>query len=334
MGGPKHNSNQTWWIPITYTALEHRLISSFESTINGGFWLHSHEYELGLFDVESDMPVVFNIQYSGYYITNYDANNWKMLAKALMSDHKEIHVNNRFQMIHDSYMLAKHGYLPDYSILIQIVEYLDKETEYMPLYMAKEILGDKDIGVTLRTKLQRMFQNQYERVGTKLFENNTWSQDMTQSVIVAAACSVKDGKCYRDAKDLVEENMKCSQQNSGNCPQSINKNIRQQIMSAVNRHDCGIFGNYITSLMETADDAHIRKEMTEAMCVCNDPEILTNFLLKYGTKEMENNIELIDLMRENDFFKEALDTLLKDDKLAQDQKEKFRSLSKPDMRKP
>ena len=67
----------------------------------------------------------------GYYIVNYDRESWKSIGKQLREDHTAIDVANRAQILHDAFTLAKAGYL-DYELVLELTQYLDKETEYVP----------------------------------------------------------------------------------------------------------------------------------------------------------------------------------------------------------
>ena len=72
-----------------------------------------------------------NATTSGYYIVNYDKAGWKLLSKQLLEDHTKIDVANRAQILHDAFVLAKAGYL-DYELVLELTQYLDKETEHVP----------------------------------------------------------------------------------------------------------------------------------------------------------------------------------------------------------
>lgn len=73
---------------------------------------------------------------SGYYRVNYDDTLWSALETALKSDNFDgIHVLNRAQIVDDALNLARAGQL-SYSTALNIVSYLENETEYYPWYSA------------------------------------------------------------------------------------------------------------------------------------------------------------------------------------------------------
>lgn len=65
---------------------------------------------------------------------NYDDTNWGLIAEYLASENFEkIHVINRAQIVDDAFNLARSGRL-NYSVLLDVLEYVAQETDYVPLY--------------------------------------------------------------------------------------------------------------------------------------------------------------------------------------------------------
>lgn len=90
---------------------------------------------------DSSQWFIFNKQQLGYYRVNYDASNWNALTAALNSDEfNQIHVLNRAQLIDDALNFANGGYL-EYDVLIGILTYLSRETEYTPWYSADRFIS-------------------------------------------------------------------------------------------------------------------------------------------------------------------------------------------------
>ncbi len=71
--------------------------------------------------------------FAGLYRVNYDENNWKLLEQTLANedDYNKIEVLSRVQLLADSLGLAWIGKL-DYERALNIVQYLQHETEYLP----------------------------------------------------------------------------------------------------------------------------------------------------------------------------------------------------------
>ena len=62
---------------------------------------------------------------------NYDITNWRLIITQLLSNHREISVINRAQLIDDSLNIARVSGLP-YATALSLIDYLAKEVEYLP----------------------------------------------------------------------------------------------------------------------------------------------------------------------------------------------------------
>lgn len=130
-----------WHIPLNFATKSH---PEFEDTSISHIFPQSEE----TFEVEASRDhnendwYVFNLQQLGYYRVSYDLKNWQELAKVLNSeDFDKIHVLNRVQLLDDSINFAFGDYL-DYNTVIELVAYLNRETEYTPFAVAEQILTD------------------------------------------------------------------------------------------------------------------------------------------------------------------------------------------------
>lgn len=69
---------------------------------------------------------------AGYYRVNYDNNTWTAIGKALKADsHSNIHTINRAQIVDDILNLARAG-MVDYWQALTVIQYLEKEENYIP----------------------------------------------------------------------------------------------------------------------------------------------------------------------------------------------------------
>ena len=119
-------SDFQWYVPIN--AAYPGDAESFEMT-KPEQWMSMHNQEI-TFTVDS-APYVLNVQETGYYRVNYDAENWEALTDQLFAYPTSIHRLNRAQLLDDSYNLARAGQL-NYSYPLYLSQYIQHEDEYVP----------------------------------------------------------------------------------------------------------------------------------------------------------------------------------------------------------
>lgn len=138
-----------WWVPLSYTT---QAVQDFNNTAPKA-WMECGKNGESLPKTIQDLPgpdqwVIFNTQLSTLYKVNYDAQNWKLLIETLTNgDFERIHVINRAQLIDDALYLAWTGE-QDYEIAMRLIEYLQREREYLPWKSAFENL--KRVGRIVR----------------------------------------------------------------------------------------------------------------------------------------------------------------------------------------
>ncbi|KAH8358907.1 hypothetical protein KR093_003226 [Drosophila rubida] len=130
-----------WWVPISYTTQGQQ---DFNNTAPKA-WMECDKNGGVLPKTISELPgndqwVIFNTQLSTLYKVNYDERNWKLLIETLTNgEFERIHVINRAQLIDDALYLAWTGE-QDYEIAMRLVEYLQRERQYLPWKSAFENL--------------------------------------------------------------------------------------------------------------------------------------------------------------------------------------------------
>uniref|UniRef100_A0A3P9JI92 Aminopeptidase n=1 Tax=Oryzias latipes TaxID=8090 RepID=A0A3P9JI92_ORYLA len=124
LSNPKHvvdrtsEFNYTWFVPITWMK---------NGKEEQKYWLLSKEdMALG----PSDW-LVANINLTGFFRVNYDAENWERIFNKLNSRHEDIPLLSRAQIIDDAFNLADLE-MVNMTVALRTTSYLDKEVEYMP----------------------------------------------------------------------------------------------------------------------------------------------------------------------------------------------------------
>jgi aminopeptidase N len=116
-----------WYIPISYATASNGDFSN--ARFSHYFYLGIDELQITDNSHSNGDWFVFNKQQIGYYRVNYEESNWRALTEVLKSEHENIHILNRVQIIDDAFSLAKAGYI-DYDIPYDIVMYLLHEFDF------------------------------------------------------------------------------------------------------------------------------------------------------------------------------------------------------------
>ncbi|XP_042889263.1 aminopeptidase N-like [Penaeus japonicus] len=194
-----------WWVPLSYTT---ETSPDFETT-KPQRWMMDTEQELTISSLPAkDKWVIFNVQETGYYRVNYDAENWNLIIQQLKDNHESIHVINRAQIIDDVLSLARAGQV-SYDTALSVNAYLGKEVEYVPWYSALNNLGYLENMFTrssgygnLKTYLLDLLIPLYESVG---FDDNLNDPHLDQYKRVKAlswACNLGYQDCVDNSQNL------------------------------------------------------------------------------------------------------------------------------------
>ncbi|XP_076439260.1 endoplasmic reticulum aminopeptidase 1-like isoform X2 [Babylonia areolata] len=115
-----------WKIPVTYctkTNPDRKLV-----------WLKDKEMTLPVTLGEGDW-IKFNLETKGFYRVNYEESLWRLIIQQLKTNISTFSVRDRAGLLDDAFALARVGQL-SYDIVFDLLGYLSKETEYVPLKTA------------------------------------------------------------------------------------------------------------------------------------------------------------------------------------------------------
>lgn len=121
-----HDDKTLWPLPITYATKE----ADFENTKPQIVTTLTHKITIP--DPKALPYFILNNQQVGYYRVNYDPDNWSKIKEALQSENfGGIHVLNRAQIVDDLFNLARADFVT-FDFALDILDYLQGETEYAP----------------------------------------------------------------------------------------------------------------------------------------------------------------------------------------------------------
>ncbi|NXG43321.1 AMPN Aminopeptidase, partial [Psilopogon haemacephalus] len=114
--------NYTWIVPISWMTNQNKAER---------LWLNGSSGTFDKFKVSGPNWLLLNLNVSGYFRVNYNAENWEQLLNQLSSQRQLIPVINRAQIIDDAFNLARASYV-DVTLALNTTRFLSQETEYMP----------------------------------------------------------------------------------------------------------------------------------------------------------------------------------------------------------
>jgi len=192
-----------WHVPLTYV---------FEDSPQDPkmTWMNISSDEVE-FSWPANKWIKGNFKQVGYYRVHYDDDNWKDLIKQLNDDHNVFTAEDRSSLIDDAFNLARAGYLA-YDIALGTLEYLDRETKYVPWRTALNSLGYLDSILSERPangNFQELIRRKVKPLADKLgWENKTDDkhiQKYLRSTILRSACSAGDKNCIGNATKIFNE---------------------------------------------------------------------------------------------------------------------------------
>ncbi|CAL7935733.1 unnamed protein product [Xylocopa violacea] len=192
-------STYIWHIPITWTNLNN---PNFEYIIVSYWFNESHS----TVQLPSNDLYVINLQQSGFYRVNYDAQTWERIIDFLKSDrYKLIHEINRATLIDDLLNLGKAGRV-NYSIVLSAMQYLRNETNYIPwraffnglTYLQKQFEERDGYGAFVRY-IKSLLEPLYSKLGFDENENDDHVTKLFKSYVRKWACKFDIGDCKSKA---------------------------------------------------------------------------------------------------------------------------------------
>lgn len=121
-------TGSSWWIPINIATAA---LPTIDRT-TPDFWIPANTQTLNQGQVPANEWMLVNKQQTGFYRVLYDTQNYQLLASALSgSDRDKIHLTTRSAIIDDVFDFARTERL-NYTVVFDIIKYLEHEVEYVP----------------------------------------------------------------------------------------------------------------------------------------------------------------------------------------------------------
>ncbi|KAM9066303.1 aminopeptidase N [Sarcophilus harrisii] len=185
------------------------------------------------FKVSGNNWILLNLNVTGYYIVNYDNENWKKLQDQLRTNLSAIPVLNRAQIIHDGFNLARAQHV-NTTLALENTLFLAKEVEYLPWQAALSSLRYFRLMFD-RTEVNTPMQAYMNKQVTPLFEHfktitSNWTQrpptlmeQYNEINAISTACANGVTACEELASSLFRDWMRNPSKNP------IHPNLRSTI---------------------------------------------------------------------------------------------------------
>ncbi|CAC5411232.1 ANPEP [Mytilus coruscus] len=242
--------NYKWWIPVTLTnSGEKKFVKTskdviwFNDTFTGILskkviwfsdtftdrldyfntlqWTFSDITSTQILKEDGTSWVMANIGQYGVYRVNYTEQNWRAIINQLKTNYTVISSINRAQVINDAWSFSRANQL-NADIGLGIVEYLDKEMDYVPRTAANKQLSYLDSMLSKSNyygKFKSMMRNLVVKAYDKFGLNSTGLnhlQSYMRSEVSSIACDFDLPKCITEAKRQFDDWMNNPQENKIN----------------------------------------------------------------------------------------------------------------------
>lgn len=195
--------NYKWHIPLTYV---------FEGSAQDPktTWMNISSDQVE-FNWPAQKWIKGNFKQVGFYRVHYDDDNWKALIVQLDTNPTVFTAADRSSLINDAFSLARAGYLK-YSIALGTLQYLEKETDYVPWKTALNslsffdgILGDRRGNGYYQKFVKSKVKGLADKLGWKNDKNDSHINKYLRSSILSAACRSGDPDALANATQMFKE---------------------------------------------------------------------------------------------------------------------------------
>lgn len=268
----------SWWVPLNMATKDNpnTQITSADDRIS---LRGEASKSVRIDDIEEFNPnnwFIVNVQQTGYYRVNYDAENWIRIIEQLRNDPSVIHVVNRGALLDDAFVLAKGGDV-SYEIALSMATYLREEHDYVPWASVLSHFDDlermihaDEINSNLMKFIADNIHNAYMRLGVEESNGEEMMAKYARTLIVNWACRVGIEDCLSRTHTMfiktLYEDVK------------VDVNIQSAVYCASLRISSDAeFLDFIAKLA-TSDDQDERGRMIDALGCASDENKLMVFL--------------------------------------------------------
>ncbi|XP_050072669.1 glutamyl aminopeptidase-like [Anopheles maculipalpis] len=202
---PAEPFTNSWWIPITFSTA-----TNIENERFPAFWMPPNVTEVS-YTIETleGETVWFNPRSTGYYRVDYEPTLLQEMVQQMDKDHTAVPAAGRARLLDDTLNIAlSRG--NNYDAALQLMSYLQKETEYVPWMVAKDNLRHLQAMLRTNEEASRLLQAFVEKMAMPLLDKYGTDSGLGESanvqelrtIAIELACSASQS-CKKDAQSAV-----------------------------------------------------------------------------------------------------------------------------------
>uniref|UniRef100_A0A182YBU9 Aminopeptidase n=1 Tax=Anopheles stephensi TaxID=30069 RepID=A0A182YBU9_ANOST len=202
---PAEPFTNAWWIPISFSTPSNTVYETLPA-----FWMPPNVSEVA-YTIETDEgeTVTFNPRSTGYYRVEYEEPLLREMVQQLNKDHTAFQAPARARLLDDTLSIAlARG--TNYDVVLQLMSYLQKETEYVPWMVASDNLRHMQTMLRTNEEASRLLQAFVAKMASPLLEKLGTDSGLGESatvqelrtIAIELACSASES-CKKDAQSAV-----------------------------------------------------------------------------------------------------------------------------------
>ncbi|KAF5299275.1 hypothetical protein FQA39_LY02448 [Lamprigera yunnana] len=273
-----------WKIPINFAT---KSIPSFETT-TPDHWITSPSQEIDILGLNQNDWLIANKKQTSYYRVNYDDKNWKIITETLYTNHIDIDVLNRAQLIDDSMHLGKSGRL-DYKIVKNLTDYLNREDDPLPWQSfnnnAKQLKSHFYYSINYEFFKQYVFRvtkEVYKRLGFEEKVSDTPRQKELRQTIINLLCKLDHKDCLYKSSEAFKKWQK---------GEELSSHLRSAVFCGAIRNGNQQNFEYLINLIKK--DHNGDKDIIEGLACSKDLNNLNRLLKMNMNKSVEKVIKTV-----------------------------------------
>ncbi|XP_030759010.1 aminopeptidase N-like isoform X1 [Sitophilus oryzae] len=200
LNNPKPSDDTRWWIPISYTSSS---LTQNNLDTKPKIWLRGEKEVVVQVDPIGDWYLL-NLNYTGYYLVNYDEKNWKRLSERIMA----VPALARAQLITDAMDLARASQL-DYEIPLRMIARMavqDEQIMFIPTAVAFDKLSFLS-DILYDTPAFGLFEEYHKAIFKRTYQLVDFNDDIDdyitrriRQMVLTWSCRSAESRCVHESR--------------------------------------------------------------------------------------------------------------------------------------